>query len=284
MPLVNWLMFAGVIGLVLGFGSSSALAGAYGIAVNGDMIITSIVLGVVIILSPGRMKFAAISALVVFLSAEAAFLAANIPKIPDGGWFPLVLAASLFAILSTWRRGVQLLQAKKHFQPEAKADNIRAALEGALRIPRTGIFFSSRRSGYPSAFLHNLKHNMVIHEKTIFLAVEFLDIPYVTDEDERLDIERLEAGTWRMTARFGFREEPDISQILRQAAKRGLRIDLETTSFFTSKAEVVSVTKPKWHSLRRGIFIWMLQNSPTIADYIRLPPDRVVELRTQVGV
>ncbi len=283
-PLVNWLMFAGVIGLVLGFGSSSALAGAYGIAVNGDMIITSVLLGVVLILSPGRAKWAVLSALVVFLAAEAAFLVANIPKIPDGGWFPLVLAAALFTILSTWRRGVQLLQAKKLVQPEARADNIRTALGAALRVPRTGIFFSSRRSGYPSAFLHNLKHNMVVHERTIFLALDFLDIPYIMDEDERLDIERLEAGTWRVNARFGFREEPDISQILRQAAKCGLRIDLETTSFFTSKAEVVSVTKPKWHTFRRGIFIWMLQNSPTIADYIRLPPDRVVELRTQVGV
>jgi KUP system potassium uptake protein len=166
----------------------------------------------------------------------------------------------------------------------ARAENIRTALESALRIPRTGIFFSSRRSGYPSAFLHNLKHNMVVHERTIFLALEFLDVPYLTDENERLDIERLDAGIWRVTARFGFREDPDISRILRQGAKCGLQIDLEMTSFFTSKAEVVSVTRPKWHSLRRGIFIWMLQNSPTIADYIRLPPDRVVELRTQVGV
>lgn len=283
MPLVNWLMLLGVVSLVLGFRSSSALAGAYGIAVNGDMIISSVLLVVVLIGMPGRARFGVLAALAAFLSIEATFLASNITKIPEGGWFPLVLGGAIFTVLSTWRRGIELLQARRAVQPEARADTVRVGLASAARVPRTGVFFSSRRTGYPSAFLHNLKHNMVVHEKTIFLTVEFVDSPYV-DDAERLDIDRLGDGTWRLIAQFGFREDPDIAKILELAGRRGVRIDPQTASFFTSKAEVVSVSKPKGLGLRRKLFIWMLQNSPTVADYLRLPPDRVVELRTQVGV
>jgi len=152
-----------------------------------------------------------------------------------------------------------------------------------LRVPRTGVFFSSRHAGYPSAFLHNLKHNMVVHERLFFVCIDFVDAPYV-DDSERLDIERVDAGTWRLTARFGFREEPNIDKILELASTRGLKLDVETTSFFTSKADVVSVTKPRGLGLRRKLFVWMLQNSPNVADYLGLPPHRVVELRTQLGV
>src|SRR6185295_380382 len=135
-----------------------------------------------------------IAALVVFLSIEAMFLTSNITKIFDGGWFPLVLAAAIFTVLNTWRRGVELLQARRAVQPEARVDTVRAGLASAVRVPRTGVFFSSRRTGYPSAFVHNLKHNMVVHEKTVFVTVEFIDAPYV-DDDERLDIERLADST-----------------------------------------------------------------------------------------
>ena len=282
-PLVNWLMLLGVVSLVLGFGSSSALAGAYGIAVNGDMIIGSLLLIIVLIAMPGRVKFGVLPALAVFISIEAAFLSSNLTKIVDGGWFPLVLATAIFTVLSTWKRGVELLQAKGAAQSEARALNARSALATAVRVPRTGVFFSARRTGYPSAFLHNLTHNMVVHEKTVFVTVEFIDSPYV-DDAERLDIERLADGTLRLIVIFGFREDPDIAKILRLAARRGVRLDPEKTSFFTSKADVVSVSRPKWFGLRRKLFIWMLQNSTTVADYLRLPPDRVVELRVQVGV
>ena len=284
-PFVNWLMFCGVIALVLGFQSSSALAGAYGIAVNGDMIISTLLLMVVLLARRDRMRILALIAAAIFLVVELLFLSANLTKIAAGGWFPLVLGGVLFAVLSTWKRGVELLQARKQVQPEARPDSIRAGLEAAVRIPRTGVFFSSRRSGYPSAFLHNLKHNMVVPERCIFVSIEFVDAPYV-DDPERLDIERSDdAAVWRVNAKFGFREDPSIDKILELAARRGIRIDVETTSFFTSKAEIVSVTKPRrFFGWRRHLFTWMLQNSPTIADYMRLPPHRVVELRTQVAV
>ena len=282
-PLVNWLMLIGVVSLVLGFGSSSALAGAYGIAVNGDMIISTLLLMVVLISKAGRIRIVVLPALIVFLVIEAIFLSSNLTKIGDGGWFPLVLGLGLFAVLSTWKRGVELLQARKQAQPEGRPDYIRFGLASAVRIPRTGVFFSSRRTGYPSAFLHNLKHNMVVHERTVFVNVEFVDEPYV-DDTERLDMERVDGGTWRLSAKFGFREDPNIDKILELAARRGLRIDVETASFFTSKADVVSVTRPKRFGWRRNLFVWMLQNSPAMADYLRLPPHRVVELRTQVGV
>jgi KUP system potassium uptake protein len=286
-PLVNWLMLIGVVSLVLGFGSSSALAGAYGIAVNGDMIISTVLLIVVVIGRSGRTGLLIVSALVAFLVIEAIFLSSNLGKIAAGGWFPLVLGLAIFSVLSTWKRGVELLQARKAVQPVARADNVSTNLASAVRVPRTGVFFSSRATGYPSAFLHNLKHNMVVHEKTVFVSVEFVDTAYVEDA-ERLDIERLEqrpdGGTWRLNARFGFREDPHIGKILELCAWRGLRFDLERTSFFTSKAEVVSVTKRGRYNWRRALFAWMLENSPSIADYMRLPPAQVVELRTQVGV
>jgi KUP system potassium uptake protein len=283
-PLVNWLMLLGVISLVLGFQSSSALAGAYGIAVNGDMIISTVMLIVVLLAREDRVRLIALVAALIFLVIEALFLSSNLTKIAAGGWFPLVLGAALFAVLSTWRRGVEVLQARKQVQPEARPDTIRVGLDSAVRVPRTGVFFSSRRTGYPSAFLHNLKHNMVLHERCVFVSIEFIDAPYV-DDSERLDIDRNEGGVWRVNAKFGFREDPSIDQILALAAKRGLHIDPESASFFTSKAEIVSVTKPhRFFGWRRHLFMWMLQNSPTIADYMRLPPHRVVELRTQVAV
>ncbi len=285
-PLVNWLMLIGVVSLVLGFGSSSALAGAYGIAVNGDMIISTVLLMIVLLARGGRASIFILLALAVFLAIEAVFLSSNLSKISAGGWFPLVLGLALFSVLSTWKRGVELLSARKAAQPEGRAENIRASLSNVVRVPRTGVFFSSRATGYPSAFLHNVKHNMVVHEKTVFVSVEFVDTAYV-DDAERLDIERveqhLEGGTWRLNARFGFREEANIDKILSLCAWRGLRFDLERTTFFTSKAEVVAGTKRQGYNWRRALFAWMLQNSPSIADYMRLPPDRVVELRTQVG-
>jgi KUP system potassium uptake protein len=286
-PLVNWLMLIGVVSLVLSFGSSSALAGAYGIAVNGDMIISTVLLIIVLLGRRSRASGLILLALAAFLAIETVFLSSNLSKIFAGGWFPLVLGLALFAVLSTWKRGVELLRARKAAQPEARADNIRASLASVVRVPRTGVFFSSRAGGYPSAFLHNVKHNMVMHEKTVFVSVEFTDTAYV-DDSERLDIERIEqradGGMWRLQARFGFREEANIEKILALCAWRGLRFDLERTTFFTSKAEVVSVTKRKRYNWRRVLFAWMLQNSPSIADYMRLPPNQVVELRTQVGV
>jgi KUP system potassium uptake protein len=283
-PLVNWLMLLGVISLVLGFRSSSALAGAYGIAVNGDMIISTLMLIVVVLSRPGHARFLALLLALVFLLIEALFLSSNLTKIAAGGWFPLVLGSVLFAVLSTWRRGVELLQARKQVQPEARPETIRVGLDAAVKVPRTGVFFSSRRAGYPSAFLHNLKHNMVLHERCVFVSIEFVDAPYV-DDSERLDIERSEGGLWRVNAKFGFREDPSIDRILELAAKRGLHIDAQSASFFTSKAEIVSITKPRrFFGWRRRLFMWMLQNSPTIADYLSLPPERVVELRTQVAV
>lgn len=282
-PLVNWLMLAGVVGLVLGFGSSSALAGAYGIAVNGDMIIGTIILGIVVSSGKVKTKALVLLALLFFLLIEMIFLGANLTKIADGGWFPLVMGAAIYFMVKTWHRGVEVIQARKRTRPEARQYSVEAALSGAVKVPLTGIFFSASRFGYPSAFLHNLKHNMVIHERTIFMTVEYVDTPYV-DDQERLDLEKLDGGIWRVVALFGFRETPDVNVILKLLNKRGLPIDIETASFFTSKAALVSVTKPRHFGIRRKLFAWMLQNSATVADYMQLPPHRVVEMGTQVAV
>jgi KUP system potassium uptake protein len=282
-PLVNWLMLIGVVGLVVGFGSSSALAGAYGIAVNGDMIISTAILGVVVFYMKQKTRIPMLAVLLLLFAIESMFLVSNLGKLAHGGWFPLVLGAAIFFVLKTWHRGVELIQARKRGRPESRAERVKTSLSGAVKIPLTGIFFSASRGGYPSAFLHNLKHNMVVHERTIFMTVEFVDVPYVGD-DERLDIEKLDDGFWRVIAVFGFRETPDIATVLRLLGKRGLRIEVESASFFTSKASLVSVSKPRYFGIRRKLFAWMLQNSATVADYLQLPPHRVVELGTQVAV
>ena len=283
-PFVNWLLLCGVLSLVLGFGSSSALAGAYGIAVNGDMIISTVLLMIVV----GERSWALAAMRCspcsrCSLAIEACFLSSNLTKIADGGWFPLVLGVALFTVLSTWRRGVALLQRAQ--ECSLKPSSLMSAQ--ALRPPRAcrgrGVFFSSRHNGYPSALLHNLKHNKVVHERLVFVCIEFLDAPYVEDS-ERLDVERIDTGMWRLFARFGFREDPNIDKILELASLRGLKIDPENDVVLHEQGRCRLGEQAAGLGLRRKLFVWMLQNSPNVADYLGLPPHRVVELRTQVGV
>jgi KUP system potassium uptake protein len=150
-------------------------------------------------------------------------------------------------------------------------------------VPGAAVFFSSSQHGCPSSFLHNLKHNMVVHETTVFLNVEFDEVPHVPD-DERVEIKRGANGMVRLTAHFGFREDPDIRSILRLAARRGVELEIESTSFFTSKPTVVSVSPRGLFGWRRSLFGWMLQNSVSVARYFDLPPNRVIELGSQVGI
>jgi KUP system potassium uptake protein len=282
-PLVNWLLLALVVALVLEFRNSDRLAAAYGIAVAGDLFLSSVILLLALPLARPRWLRALWPLFLGLAGVEAYFLVSNVPKIPDGGWFPLAMAALVFTVLTTWRRGMEILRAKKEAAVGTVDDGLSLDLAGFPRVPGAALFFSSTRTGAPTSFLHNLKHNMVVHETTVFLTVEFDEVPRVAD-DERVEVTRGPNGVCRIVARFGYREQPDIDQVLRLAGRRGLHLEAATTSFFTSKPTVVSVTPRGPFGWRRSLFGWMLQNSTSIAHYFNLPANRVVELGSRVGI
>ena len=283
-PLVNWMLLVAVVLLVLGFRSSSDLAAAYGLAVSGDLMIGTTLLAVTVMLQPSRrMRVVLLPALAVFGALEVVFLFANASKIAEGGWFPLLIASVMFTVLSTWRRGTEIVRARKDASPRSRGDAFALDLSGIQRVSGTAVFFSSGRSGHPTSFLHNLRHNRVAHEQVIFLTVDFVDQPRVADHD-RLEIERGGNGIVRIVALFGFREEPDVHHVLVLARRRGIEIDPAETSYFTSKPVIVSSSRRGLFGWRRSLFGWMLQNSSSTASYFALPPNRVVELGTQVAI
>ncbi|ODT33798.1 MAG: hypothetical protein ABS55_12460 [Lautropia sp. SCN 70-15] len=283
-PVVNWLMLLLVVFLMLEFGDSGSLAAAYGIAVAGDLLLASVLMLITLPRVKGSkalrwlwLPFA------LFALVEAAFFAANATKVVGGGWFPLALALAAFTVLTTWRRGTEIVRAKKSAGPRNAVDGLAMDLSGIQRVPGVAVFFSSSSTRCPSSFLHNLKHNNVVHETTIFLTVEFEDVPSVP-EAERVQIMRGPNGIIRLSAHLGYREDPDIQGIMRLAARKGLVFKVDETSFFTSKPTVVSVSQRGLFGWRRSLFGWMLQNSTSVANYFRLPADRVIELGTQVAI
>jgi KUP system potassium uptake protein len=282
-PVVNWLLLVAVLLLVLTFRSSSNLAAAYGIAVSGDLLIGSILLVIATLLAPGSKAKLLLPLLAVFLVLEVGFFSANISKVTEGGWFPLAVAAVMFTVLTTWRRGIEIMRARKEALPRVARDELNLDLSDIPRVPGAAVFFSSTRLGYPGSFLHNLKHNKVVHEQTVFMTVEFDDTPRVND-DERIELQRGNSGVMRLVAHFGFREDPDIRRALKLARRKGLDLDLDDTSFFTSKPVIVSVSRRGPFGWRRSLFGWMMQNSPSAANYFRLPPNRVIELGSQVAI
>jgi KUP system potassium uptake protein len=282
-PVVNWMLLVAVLALVISFGSSTKLAAAYGVAVSGDLLIGSLLLTVAVLMTPSRRIKFLLPLMAVFLVLEICFFAANISKVFEGGWFPLMVASIMFTVLTTWRRGMEIMRARKEASPRVASDDLDLDLSGITRVPGVAVFFSSTRTGYPASFLHNLKHNKVVHEKTVFMSIEFDDVPRVLD-DERIELQRREGGIYRLVGHFGYREDPDIRRLLKLARRKGLEINLDEISYFTSKPVIVSVSRRGVFGWRRSLFGWMMQNSPTAASYFRLPPNRVIELGSQVAV
>jgi len=283
-PVVNWVMLLLVVFLMFEFGDSGALAAAYGIAVAGDLLLASVLMLITLPRVKGSKSLRWLwLPFAVFAIAEAAFFAANATKVVGGGWFPLALALAAFTVLTTWRRGTEIVRARKSAGPRNAVDGLAMDLSGIQRVPGVAVFFSSSSTRCPSSFLHNLKHNNVVHQTTIFLTVEFEDVPSVP-EVERVQIMRGANGIIRLSAHLGYREDPDIQGIMRLAARKGLVFKVDETSFFTSKPTVVSVSQRGLFGWRRSLFGWMLQNSTSVANYFRLPADRVIELGTQVAI
>lgn len=283
LPGVNWGLFCAVVVLVLGFKSTNNLAAAYGIAVTGDMVITSILATVVAARGWGWGWSRAIALFVCFLAVEATFLFANVLKIPDGGWFPLAVGAVVFLLMSTWKRGKMLLSERVNTE-SITLDAFIGALVVSMpvRVPGTAVFMTSRVDRVPNAMLHNLMHNKVLHERVLIVSVQVVDSPYVP-EDSRVEVQKLEAGFYSVVVQYGFMDEPDIPRALACCARHGIAIEMMETSFFLGRATLIpKMAASKMIQWREKLFIAMFRNAGSATSFFRIPSNRVVELGTQL--
>lgn len=279
-PSVNWLMFIAVVVLVLSFGSSSGLAAAYGIAVSGTMIITTLLTAFVAFMLPGRARIVLLLALLLFGLLELSFFGSNLAKLFHGGWLPLVLGALIFLLLTTWKEGSRMIAEQRCKFDIALKDFMAGPLPDVPRVEGTAIYLSSDPSLVPSALFHNLKHFKVMHERMIFLNVVNADVPRVA-EHQRMQVQQLAEGFYSVAVHFGFREEPDLNKALESAANFGLELESMATTYFVARATIIDGPGglPPW---RCGLYAWMTRQAEGAASYFNLPPNRVVELGTHV--
>ncbi|HEX9448113.1 MAG TPA: KUP/HAK/KT family potassium transporter, partial [Dongiaceae bacterium] len=282
-PFVNWMLMIAVVILVLGFQSSSSLAAAYGVAVTGTMLIDTLLIGAVIFLIWRWSRFPAAILVSVFLIADLCFFLANIGKVTHGGWFTLAVGLVIFVLLTTWKRGRQLLSARIDQDAMPVDIFLKSISNRAVRVPGTAIFMTGRPNGIPSALLHNLKHNKIIHERNILLTVEMQPVAHVPME-RRLSAAELGPGFHRLTMIFGFMDDPDVPSALRHAEEFGLPINLMETSFFISRETIVVSMLPGMMLWREALFAWMSRNAATAMEFFGLPTNRVVELGAQVEI
>ncbi len=282
-PVINWGLMIMVIALVLFFRSSTNLAAAYGIAVTGAMFIDTILIAAVLMSLWHWPAWKALPLVAVFIVVDMAYLGANLIKVPDGGWVPLAMGFAIFTLLTTWSRGRALMRenmAEGTIPIEVFA---KSAHSSASRVPGTAVFMSSTMAGVPSALLHNIKHNKVLHERVVILTVSIQDVPFV-EADERFEVKNLSQGFYRMVMRYGFLEETDIPAELKRVKVCGEPFEMMKTSFFLSRQTLISSPKPGMAIWREKLFSWMLRNAASAMEFFRLPSNRVVELGSQVEI
>ncbi len=282
-PVINWALMISVIVLVLVFQRSANLTAAYGIAVTGAMLIDNFLLAVVLFHLWKWKPWMSWPLLALFFALDAAYLSANMTKIPDGGWVPLVMGLAIFTLLTTWSRGRTLMRqnmAEGSIPMEVFA---KSAHSSAARVPGTAIFMASTNSGVPSALLHNIKHNKVLHERVVILTVAIQDVPYV-EEGERYTVRELGQGFYRLTMRFGFLEETNVPLALKGVTMCGEPFQMMKTSFFLSRQTLIASSKPGMAIWREKLFAWMLRNAASAMEFFRLPTNRVVELGSQIEI
>jgi KUP system potassium uptake protein len=278
---LNWLMLVIVVMLVLGFGSSSHLAAAYGIAVSATMALETALVALVVIAMGGRARILVLGVLLVVFLVEMLFFASNTTKIAAGGWFPILCGLIIFTLLTTWKRGTDVLTAASSLK-NVPLKGFCEHLESVMRVPGTAVFFSANTEVVPATLLHNLKHNKVMHERVIFLTMTTEDVPQVDDE-ERIDVTMLvPQSIYQVVVRYGFMEDPDAMHVLKLLAQRGLRLEIAETTFFLGKSTIARAEHRGLFTWRREVFRWMQRNAPSAAEYFKLPPDRVIELGTQL--
>jgi KUP system potassium uptake protein len=281
-PIVNWLVFPAVILFVVGFGSSDALGGAYGAAVVGTMVVTTILGAFVAATQWNWPKWQVAALFGLMLITDLAFVAGNMTKVPSGGWIPLTLAGALCLVFMTWRSGRIELRAAlaKLAVPRTELTKLVA---GVHRVPGTGVFLASNAALVPSALIRNIEHNGVVHQRVIILNVEIADTPR-QDPARRLKVEEVAPGVHYITARFGFMETPDVAEALKACRARGLRVFTEDSSFFVGRHVVRARPLPGLRGVQRRLFARMQQYSTQAAEFFRMPFRDVVILNTAVEI
>jgi len=281
-PFINWTLLIGVIGLVLGFRSSGNLAAAYGIAVTATMTVDTIL---VFFIARGLWKWSLPRTILVtagFFIVDVSLFGANLPKIVHGGWFPVAMAIVLFIMLSTWKRGREVMRDRlKDLTLTLEPFLESLAKHPPVRVPGTAIFLTTSHAGVPHALLHNLKHNKVLHERVVILTVVFQDFPHI-DDSERIEVRPMGNNCYKVFVIYGFKDETDIPQALKLCRSHGLEFDELDTSYFLSRETLIPTRQPGMALWREKLFVGMMRNATSVTAYFRIPTNRVVELGTQV--
>jgi KUP system potassium uptake protein len=282
-PAINWGLAIMVLLLVLFFQSSSNLAAAYGIAVTGAMFIDTCLIAVVLLSLWKWPKWKALPILGLFFIVDFGYFGANLLKVPSGGWVPLLIGLVIFTLLTTWSRGRALMRERMAESSMPMEIFIKSAANSATRVPGTAIFMASAASGVPSALLHNIKHNRILHERVIVLTVQIEDVPFVRS-GERIVCKDLGEGFYRVKMRFGFLEETNVPATLDLVDLCGPKFDMMNTSFFLSRQTLIASKIPGMAIWREKVFAWMLRNAANAMEFFKLPSNRVVELGSQVEI
>jgi KUP system potassium uptake protein len=281
---INWALMVGCILIVLAFRTSSNLAAAYGVAVTATMVITTLLFYVVARQRWDWNRLIAGSLAAFFLVIDGAFFGANIIKVAQGGWFALVLAALVFTVMTTWKRGRRLLA--ERIQSEAKPlEEFLKELpqQNVVRVPGTAVFMNGTASRTPAALLHNLEHNKVLHERVFFVTVKTQQVPHV-DAAQRVEVENFGSGLFRIKLYYGYMEDPDIPEALRHGPTPELRLDPAETTFFLGRETIIASKRPGMALWREKLFSIISHNATTAPAYFGIPPDRVVEMGEQIEI
>jgi KUP system potassium uptake protein len=282
-PAINWALMVMVLLLVINFRTSSNLAAAYGIAVTGAMFIDTLLIAVVLFTLWKWNRLLAGGLVALFLVVDIAYFGANLLKVPVGGWFPLLVGAIAFTMLTTWARGRKLMIIRLEEESLPIGVFIKSASGSTVRVPGTAVFMTSSAVGVPHALLHNIKHNKVLHERILLLTVRIEDVPYVTG-GKRMTTEDLGQGFYRVVLRYGFMEDIDVPLALESMEGCGPRYKAMDTSFFLARQTLISSKRPGMAIWREKLFSWMLRNAESAMEFFKLPANRVVELGSQVEI
>jgi len=283
-PSMNWALLGAIIAAVIGFGSSSALASAYGLAVSGTMLITTLLTFFVVRYGWGYSLGVCLFSTSFFMFIDAAFFSANMLKFVEGGWFPLAMGTLLFTLMVTWRRGREIL----FWHLKASAIDLKPFLKSLFaappaRVEGTAVFLAGTLDSVPRAMLHNLAHNKVLHERVVFMTVVIKDIPWVPF-GERIELEPLGRNCYQLKINFGFKNQPDVPRALRLCKSQGIEFNMMETSFFVSREKVIPTPGDGMALWRERLFAAMTRNAGSIVDYFSIPANRVIELGTQVEI
>lgn len=282
LPRINWILMAGVMSVVLIFQNSSALAGAYGVAITMDMVIATILAAVVLpdVLKWGRFKTGLLISF--FLIIDLTFFGANIIKVFDGGWFPILIGSILILLMSTWKRGRTLLY-RKLKNESMEISSFLKSISSSLkkRVAGTAVFLTPNSDGVPHALLHNLKHNQVLHDKVVLLTIRFKDYPH-SKKNNLIEVEKLPHNFYKVIINYGFKDETRIPNDLAKCKSKGLVLDPMSTSYFIGKESLIAQPGKNMNYLRKKVFVTLFRSAENITNQFHLPANRVVELGSQI--